>query len=275
MKLANELTLIMMQPPPILCLSGFDPSGGAGIQADIESIVSMGGHAVPVITALTVQNTQNVSHFVAVDTQLFTEQVDKLLEDVSVKAIKIGMIGSLSIAESIAKILKQNPDLPVIYDPVLAAGGGANLIKSTMPDMISAIQELILPHTSILTPNSPEARLLCNETDLMDCGNKLMQMGCDAVLLTGTHEDNEHVNNLWFNEGQYIETFSWDRLPDEYHGSGCTLASAITALIAQGLDPFTAVNEAQDYSWHTLKHAFRISDKGQLIPNRFYWQHLD
>ena len=101
MKLANELTLIMMQPPPILCLSGFDPSGGAGIQADIESIVSMGGHAVPVITALTVQNTQNVSHFQAVDTQLFTEQVDKLLEDVSVKAIKIGMIGSLSIAESI------------------------------------------------------------------------------------------------------------------------------------------------------------------------------
>ena len=264
-----------MQPPPILCLSGFDPSGGAGIQADIESIVSMGGHAVPVITALTVQNTQNVSHFQAVDTQLFTEQVDKLLEDVSVKAIKIGMIGSLSIAESIAKILKQNPDLPVIYDPVLAAGGGANLIKSGMPDMISAIQELILPHSSILTPNSPEARLLCNETDLMDCGKKLMQMGCDAVLLTGTHEDNEHVNNLWFNEGQYIETFSWDRLPDEYHGSGCTLASAIAALIAQGLDPFTAVNEAQDYSWHTLKHAFRISDKGQLIPNRFYWQHHD
>ena len=258
--------------PTILCLSGFDPSGGAGIQADIESIASMGGHATPVITALTVQNTQNVSYFQAVDTQLFTEQVNKLLEDVAVKAIKIGMIGSLDIIESIGVILKNNPDLPVIYDPVLAAGGGANLTKT---GMLTAIQELILPHTTILTPNSPEARQLSNEKELKDCGKKLMQQGCDAVLITGTHEDNEHVDNLWFHEGQYVETFSWDRLPHEYHGSGCTLASAIAALIAQGLDPFNAVNEAQDYSWNALKHAFKISDKGQLIPNRFYWQHAD
>lgn len=108
----------MLQPPPtILCLSGFDPTGGAGIQADIESIASMGGHAVPVITALTVQNTQNVSRFEPVESRLFTEQVNKLLEDVSVKAIKIGMVGSLGIIESINTILKQNPDLPVIYDP--------------------------------------------------------------------------------------------------------------------------------------------------------------
>ena len=262
----------MQSPPTILCLSGFDPSGGAGIQADIESIASMGGHAVPVITALTVQNTQDVSYFQPVETQLFTEQVEKLLEDVPVKAIKIGMIGSLSIVEAISDILKQSPDLPVIYDPVLAAGGGANLTES---GMLSAIQELILPHTTILTPNSPEARLLSNENELKDCGIKLMQLGCEAVLLTGTHEDEQHVNNLWFSEGQYAETFSWDRLPDEYHGSGCTLASAIAALIAQGLDPFNAVNEAQDYAWNTLKHAFKISDKGQLIPNRFYWQHAD
>lgn len=263
---------MQQRPPTILCLSGFDPSGGAGIQADIESIASMGGHATPVITALTVQNTQNVSYFQAVDTQLFTEQVNKLLEDVAVKAIKIGMIGSLDIIESIGLILKNNPDLPVIYDPVLAAGGGANLTET---GMLAAIQELILPHTTILTPNSPEARQLSNEKELKDCGKKLMQQGCDAVLITGTHENNEHVDNLWFHEGQYVETFSWDRLPHEYHGSGCTLASAIAALIAQGLDPFNAVNEAQDYSWNALKHAFKISDKGQLIPNRFYWQHAD
>lgn len=259
-------------PPTILCLSGFDPSGGAGIQADIESIVSMGGHAVPVITALTVQNTLNVSYFQAVETQLFNDQIEKLLEDVPVKAIKIGMIGSLNIVESIAKVLQQNSDLPVIYDPVLAAGGGANLIES---GMLAAIQELILPQTTILTPNSHEARQLSNETDLKNCGKKLMQSGCEAVLLTGTHEDEQHVNNLWFSDGQYRETFSWERLPGEYHGSGCTLASAVAALIAQGLDPFNAVNEAQDYSWNTLKHAFKISEGGQLIPNRFYWQHPD
>lgn len=263
---------MLQSPPTILCLSGFDPSGGAGIQADIESIASMGGHAVPVITALTVQNTQNVSRFEPLESRLFTEQVNKLLEDIPVKAIKIGMVGSLGIIESINAILKQNPDLPVIYDPVLAAGGGADLTTS---DMLVAIQELLLPFTTILTPNSPEARQLSNKNELKDCGLELMALGCDAVLLTGAHESNDHVNNLWFNEGKYVETFSWDRLPHEYHGSGCTLASAIAALIAQGLDPFNAVNEAQDYSWNSLKHAFKISDKGQLIPNRFYWQHSD
>ena len=261
-----------LTPPTILCLSGFDPSGGAGIQADIESIASMGGHAVPVITALTVQNTQNISRFQATDTQLFTEQVNTLLEDVSIKAIKIGMIGSVQLIEAISEILKKNSDLPVIYDPVLAAGGGTDLVES---GMLTAIQKLILPYTTILTPNSPEARRLSGGTELKDCGKKLMEYGCEAVLLTGTHEDNKHVDNLWFHEGEYVETFSWDRLPHEYHGSGCTLASAIAALVAQGLDLFTAVNEAQDYSWNALKHAFKISDKGQLIPNRFYWQHTD
>ena len=263
---------MFQSPPTILCLSGFDPSGGAGIQADIESIASMGGHAVPVITALTVQNTQNVDYFQAVESQVFSDQVNKLLDDIPVKAIKIGMVGSLNIIESIGDLLKQTPDLSVIYDPVLAAGGGANLTETGMLD---AIRELLLPCTTILTPNSPEARLLSGKNELKDCGKTLMKQGCDAVLLTGTHEDDKHVNNIWFQDGQYIETFSWDRLPHEYHGSGCTLASAIAALIAQGLDPFNAVNEAQDYSWNTLKHAFKISDKGQLIPNRFYWQHAD
>jgi len=263
---------MLQSPPTILCLSGFDPSGGAGIQADIESIASMGGHAVPVITALTVQNTQNVNRFEPVETELFTEQVTKLLEDVAVKAIKIGMVGSLNIIEAISGILKENPELPVIYDPVLAAGGGAKLTET---GMLAAIQELLLPHTTILTPNSPEARILSNEDELNACGLKLMEQGCDAVLLTGTHEDSKHVDNMWFYEGRHVETFSWDRLPNEYHGSGCTLASAIAALIAQGLDPFNAINEAQDYSWNTLKHAFKISDTGQLIPNRFYWQHSD
>lgn len=261
-----------MHIPSVLCLSGFDPCGGAGIQADIESIASMGGHAVPVITALTVQDTKNVYDVQSVDPNLFIDQTNKLLEDISIKAIKIGMVGSVSLIEAISTILKQNSDLPVIYDPVLAAGGGRDF---TATDMLGAIKELILPYTTILTPNSPEARKLSGQNDLKECGINLMQQGCESVLLTGTHEDKEHVDNLWFNQGKYVETFSWDRLPHEYHGSGCTLASAIAALVAQGLDAFTAVNEAQDYSWHTLKHAYRISTDGQYIPHRFYWQHLD
>jgi hydroxymethylpyrimidine/phosphomethylpyrimidine kinase len=252
----------------ILCLSGFDPSGGAGIQADIESIASMGGHAVPVITALTVQNTQNVTRFEAVEVNLFTEQIEKVFEDIEVKAIKIGMVGSVKIIEAIHKILKQHSGLPVIYDPVISAGGGGPLSAN---GIIQAIQEQLLPLTTILTPNSHEARLLSDETDLSKCGKKIMSSGCKSVLITGTHEDADHVDNIWFDEGRQIETFSWERLPHEYHGSGCTLTSAIAALIAQDLDPFNAVNEAQDYCWNSLKNAFRISDKGQYIPNRFYW----
>lgn len=252
----------------ILCFSGFDPSGGAGIQADIESIASLGGHAVPIITALTVQNTQNVSRFEAIDTRLFTEQVEKIFDDISIQAIKIGMVGSLHIIEAIHNILKQHPDLPVIYDPVISAGGGGLLSEN---GIIQAIQEQLLPYTAILTPNSHEARLLSNETDLIACGTKLMASGCRSVLITGTHEEADYVDNIWFDDGRHIETFSWERLPHEYHGSGCTLTSAIAALIAQDLDPFNSVNEAQDYCWNSLKNAFRISDTGQYIPNRFYW----
>ncbi|MFK5913964.1 MAG: hydroxymethylpyrimidine/phosphomethylpyrimidine kinase [Woeseiaceae bacterium] len=258
--------------PTVLCLSGFDPTGGAGIQADIESIASMGAHAVSVITALTVQDTHNVKSFTSVDPQQFLDQANTLLNDVSINAIKIGMTGSLSIIESISTLLKQFPELPVIYDPVLAAGGGKNLANV---ELYAAIQDNILPYTTILTPNSLEARLLTFEEDLKDSGLKLMQLGCENVLITGTHENSEHVDNLWFTEGRYKETFSWDRLPHEYHGSGCTLASAIAALVAQGLDAFNSINEAQDYSWNALQHAFKISADGQRIPHRFYWQHSE
>lgn len=258
--------------PTILCLSGFDPTGGAGIQADIESIASMGGHALPVITALTVQNTHNVIKVEPVDSTLFQEQLNILLEDVSIKAIKIGMIGSVEIIHTIHDTLKQYPDIPVIYDPVLAAGGGKSF---TQDGMIEAIKELILPYVTVLTPNSPEARKLTGQDQLKECGLGLMQLGCESVLITGTHEDKEHVDNLWFTQNKYIETFSWPRLPHEYHGSGCTLASAIAALLAQGLDGFTAANEAQEYSWNTIQHAFALSESGQLIPSRFYWQHDD
>jgi len=257
-------------PPSILCLSGFDPSGGAGIQADIESCASMGAHAVPVITALTIQNTHNIQSFQTVDVNFFKEQVKQLLDDVAIKAIKIGMIGSLETVKAIEEILNKNTTLPVIYDPVLAAGGGTEL---TSLDMINAIKDSILPFTTVLTPNSIEARRLTDEEDLKKCGTALMHLGCEAVLLTGAHEEKKYVENLWFNQGKYVETFSWERLPHEYHGSGCTLASAIAALIAQGLDAFNAVNEAQDYSWNALDNAFAISDTGQRIPHRFYWQH--
>ncbi len=263
----------MLPPQPVvLCLSGYDPTGGAGVQADIESIASMGAHAVSVITTLTAQNTINISDLQPVSADFFARQLDVLLEDVRINAIKIGMTASSEIIQIIVDRLEQLPHLPVVYDPVLTAGGGKEVCDE---NMLSTIREILLPKVTLLTPNSLEARRLSRENSLTEAGLKLMQAGCDSVLISGGHEDGPHIENMLFDQHRHIETFSWNRLPGEFHGSGCTLASASAALLARGLDVFNAVNEAQEYSWHSLEAAFRISEKGQLIPNRFFWQHAD
>ena len=255
--------------PTVLCFSGHDPSGGAGIQADIETVASMGCHALPVITSLTVQDTKNVHQFQPVNVSLFIEQARCVLENISVSAIKIGMTGSQTIIEAIHSILRDFPDIPVVFDPVLRAGGGASLGED---EVVDAIRNLLLPVTTVLTPNSLEARKLIPEADTLNaCGQALLDSGCEFTLITGTHEQAEHVDNQWFGNHRLLETFTWERLPEEYHGSGCTLASAMAALIGHGLDPFQAAHEAQEYTWQALKHAFRISPGGQLIPNRLFW----
>ncbi|MCK5478497.1 MAG: bifunctional hydroxymethylpyrimidine kinase/phosphomethylpyrimidine kinase, partial [Methylococcales bacterium] len=157
--------------------------------------------------------------------------------------------------------------IPVILDPVLAAGGGTSLANE---QLIDSIIEQLLPLTTILTPNSEEARLLAKKNDLTDCGQVLLDKGCDYALITGTHEQSTTVNNQLFRVNDTTETFSWDRLKENYHGSGCTLASSIAALIAHGLDPFTAISEAQEYTWNALASAYHPG-KGQFNPNRLFW----
>ena len=264
----------MNKPPPVvMCFSGLDPTGGAGIQADIEAITSMGSHVAPIITAHTVQTTQNVMRFEAQDPMLLIEQSRAILEDMDIKAIKIGMLASVEIIEAIHSLLKDYPERPVVVDPILRAGGGNELSEQ---GTIEAIRNLILPLTTILTPNSIEARQLASEADsLTACASALQDRGCEYVLITGGHEpsqsnqNNDVVNTLYANH-RIMETFHWDRLPHEYHGSGCTLAASIAGLIAHGLEPFTAINEAQHYTWQTLEQAYPLGS-GQWIPNRFFW----
>ena len=253
--------------PVVLSFSGHDPSGGAGIQADIETLISHQCHSCSVITALTEQDSRNVKKLIPQHAQDIIDQAHTVLNDFSVKAIKIGLIGHHQTAAAIQSILLQHPHIPVILDPVLAAGGGTSL---TNEQLINSIIDLLLPYTSILTPNSEEARMLAKQNDLTECGQSLLEKGCDNVLITGTHEQSSTVNNQFFQNNGKTETFSWDRLSNSYHGSGCTLASSIAALIAHGLDPFTAVSEAQDYTWNALASAYR-SGQGQLNPNRLFW----
>lgn len=256
-----------MNRPVVLCFSGHDPSGGAGVQADIETLVSHRCHAASVITALTEQDTRNVKKLIPQRPDDIISQAGTLLADLPVKAIKIGLIGHHDTAAAIAAVLARHPRIPVVLDPVLAAGGGAELSTDRL---IAAVTDQLLPRTSVLTPNSMEARRLTGLTDLHDCGLALLDKGCEYVLITGTHETSPAVSNQLFHDGRLLETFTWDRLPDSYHGSGCTLASAVAALVAQGLAPFQAVMEAQEYTWNALQTAYRPG-QGQHNPNRFFW----
>lgn len=260
------------QAPVVLCFSGLDPSGGAGIQADIETLASLGCHCAPVITALTAQDTVNVKDVEPVVATLLVEQARAVLEDMPVAAIKIGMLGSVQAVEAIHTILTDYEDIPVILDPVLAAGGGTQLATE---QMVTAIRHLLLPHVELLTPNSEETRQLCREADSLDASAvALMDKGCEHVLITGTHEKTAKVvNQLW---GKRIrkQIFDCERLPNEYHGSGCTLASAIAAYIAHGTDVVTAVRNGLSFTWESLSHGHRLG-MGQHIPNRLFWAQND
>lgn len=254
--------------PVIMCFGGADATGGAGIQADIETIISMGAHACPVITAITVQDTQNLQHFQAVGSTLLIEQARAVLEDIPVQVFKLGMLGSIENIEAIHTLLIDYPDIPVVLDPVLAAGGGTQMTDGAMLD---AMVNLLLPLTTVITPNSIEARRLAHNADSLDaCAMELQDMGCEFVLITGGHEDTLHVENQLYTNHRLLETFTWERLAHNYHGSGCTLASAIAAMLAQGLEPFMAIHEAQQYTWDALQHGYRLG-MGQWHPNRLFW----
>ncbi len=253
--------------PVVLSFSGHDPSGGAGVQADIETIISHQCHACSVITALTEQDSHNVKKLIPQKAQDIIDQANTVLNDFQVSTIKIGLIGHQETAIAIQSVLLQHPHIPVILDPVLAAGGGTSVANE---NLIQCIVELLLPCTTVLTPNSDEARILAQQDNLLDCGQTLVDKGCKNVLITGTHEQSNTVDNQLFQPDNKTETFSWERMEGEYHGSGCTLASAIAALMAHGLDPFTAINEAQEYTWNALKSSYPAG-QGQLNPNRLFW----
>lgn len=255
-------------PPVVLVFAGHDPSGGAGIQADIESLASQGCHTAPVITALTIQDTQDVSGFTAVDPADVIAQARSILEDMPVSIFKIGMPGSIENIEVIHTILADYPEIPVVFDPILASGRGTALGGH---ELIQAMKTLLLPVIKVLTPNSHEARALAPEADTLDaCALALLDHGVEYVLITGTHENTPHVINKLYNGHQCLESFTWDRLPHTYHGSGCTLAASIAGLLAQGIEPFAAIHEAQHFTWNALQQGYRPG-LGQHLPNRFYW----
>lgn len=261
-------------PPIVLTFAGSDPTGGAGLQADIMTLSSMGCHPLSVVTAITVQDSAGVEALFPVNADWVADQARALLEDMPVAAFKIGMLGSVENIAAIAEILSDYPHIPLILDPVLASGRGDELASE---EIIAALTELLLPQTTILTPNSLEARRLAldediedDDPDLAECARRLVDAGSEYVLVTGTHETTPKVINTLYSDAGVVRADSWDRLPGSYHGSGCTLASAIAANLANGLDIPDAVRDAQEYTWQALAGGFRPG-MGQHFPDRFFW----
>ncbi|HJN95264.1 MAG: hydroxymethylpyrimidine/phosphomethylpyrimidine kinase [Gammaproteobacteria bacterium] len=254
--------------PSVMCFSGLDPTGGAGLQADIETLFSIGCHCAPIATALTVQNTQNAISMTATEPALLVQQARAILEDMSIQCFKVGLVGSVESIEVLHTLIKDYPGIPVVVDPIAIAGGGYEFGGT---EVLEATRDLLLPLATVMTPNTDEIRVLAPTADTLDaCANELLDLGCQHLLLTGTHAQTEGVINRLYSIHQDIALFNWPRLEHSYHGSGCTLAAAIAGYLAHKLNIHDAIQQAQRFTWESLSHGYRMGF-GQHLPNRSYW----
>lgn len=254
----------MKRPPRILCIGGHDPTGGAGIQADIETITALGGQALSLVTALTAQDTHDVASLLPTPADFFSAAAGRLLHDIAPDAIKIGLIGSAALIPPLVRILRGFHG-PVVLDPVLAAGGGFDLGAVRL---VEAMREQLLPLVTLATPNRAEARRLAARIDAAQAARALIHAGAGAVLLTGADEaEGDVVTNHLYLGDRDPHAFQWPRLPQRYHGSGCTLSSACALYLATGDDPVTAVDRAQSFTATALRAATKPGG-GQWLPWR-------
>lgn len=251
----------------ILCLSGHDPCGGAGIQADIETINSLGGHAACLITCLTVQDSRGLQALQPVDAGLLAQQATLLMDDLSIRAVKLGALGSAGAAELAAALIRRlrsiNPALPVVLDPVLSAGGGGQLSDRAL---LSALRSTLLPLITLCTPNHAELQALSPANQ----ASELVATGCQWLLLTGTDAapaDAPVIQHHLYGQSGLTQVFDCPRLPESYHGSGCTLAAALSFYLATGHTVTEALPAALAYTQQCLEDA-RPLGQGQWFPQR-------
>lgn len=242
-----------------------DPSGGAGIQADIQAITSLGGHPLPVLTCLTVQDTSNVYGAEAVNPDLIRQQLQSLARDVPIHAIKTGALGNAAVVEVLVDFLDTQPELPLIVDPVIKAAGGGDLADDAL---VQAMKQKLFPRAEMITPNGIELAQLGGSEDPDQAAQKLLDDGCVSVLATGGHGTGIHIINTLYNHAPEPTHWEVERVGlNEYHGTGCTLAAAIAAGRANGLSQRAAISQAQNYVHRTLLHALTVG-KGQRVPDR-------
>ena len=242
----------------VLVIAGSDSGGGAGIQADIKAITALGGYAMTAVTALTAQNTLGVHGVHPVPAAFLREQIRVVMEDLPPQALKTGMLHDGATIECVAELAEDaGRGLPLVVDPVMIAQSGARLLEEEAMD---AMVGRLLPLTTLLTPNLPEAEALLGRTlhgadDMADAALELRSMGPDAVLLKGGHLPGDHlVDVLAHADG--VEQFHHARIDTRHtHGTGCTLASAIATGVAQGRSMGDAVKRARDYLLEAIRSA--------------------
>jgi hydroxymethylpyrimidine/phosphomethylpyrimidine kinase len=242
----------------VLVLSGLDPCGGAGISADIETINQFGLTPLPIVTTMTVQNTQSVAEVQVVDVELITKQFHHLQADIDFKVVKIGL---LCASEQIRVIADLVQDKTIVLDPIIKASSEETLLQT---QAIDTLKQDLLPLVKIITPNMAELHALSGEKDEQKAIEKL---ACEWVLLTTTDVSEVSIEHRLYHQAKLVKSYTYDKLSGNYHGSGCTLSSAISALIASGVDIEIACKKALDYTYQTLLNAKNIG-KMQLHPNR-------
>lgn len=254
---ARYLEAMSVSKGRVLIIAGSDSGGGAGIQADIKAVTMLGGYAATAITAITVQNTLGVTGVHPIPVETVTAQARAVLDDIGADAIKTGMLGDTAMVGAVAGVLEGARGVPAVVDPVMVAKGGSNLLA---PDAVAAVRALMIPRAALLTPNAPEATALTGlpaETtdDLRRAGEALLKLGAAAVLMKGGHVAGERVVDVLMTpDGE--TTFEGERLDTRHtHGTGCTLASACAAGLAQGLPLTEAVARAWAYVHEAMRQA--------------------
>ncbi len=254
---------MMTSTPVVMSITDHDPSGGGGISAAIETLSSLGCHCTPVITKLSARDTAGQKDAFSTDTSLLIEQMRAVLEDIPVNLIAIGDVGTISNTEAIHTVLNDYPDIPTVLNPP-PPNGEADI------GLDRAIRNLLLPQALIAVFNKREALSLAASADTLSaCAQELMEDGCNNLLITNTNSTGNKISNHWFSPNTQ-KKYEFERLPQKFHGGGCTLAAALSAYLSHQLSLTESIKQAQQFTFQALKKARRVG-MGELIPDRLHW----
>jgi len=260
----------------VLTIAGSDSGGGAGIQADLKAMSANGVYAMSVITAITAQNTEEVTDMFELPQSIIAAQIDAIFDDFEVAAVKTGMLSSADTIETVVRLLKPQQVKLLVVDPVMVAKGGQSLLK---PDAIDSLKKELLPLALLVTPNVHEAQQLSGIqiTSLADARRAakiIHQFGCANVLIKGGHLPVDRATDLLY-DGRFFHIFKGEFINTPHtHGTGCTFASAIAAHLARGKPLFEAVQTAKAYLTQAIKHSLALGH-GQGPTNHFYFLNQD